>query len=157
MRVPAPAIKRSGVAAVELALLLPLLLLFLMGIWEVGRMVEVQQILTNACREGGRQASTGVKTIAQVQADVVNYLTRNGITSVKTSDVIVENITAPSRAEPSTAEQLDRFRVMVSVSVDSVRWTLLSRITNGANLTASVEWLSMRDIPITVSDAIPLE
>ena len=50
---------RRGVAAVEAALLLPLALLLMLGTWEVGRMVEVSQILNNAAREGGRSASTG--------------------------------------------------------------------------------------------------
>ena len=50
--------KRRGVAAVEFAVCLPFILLMLVGLWEVGRMVEVQQLLNNSVREGGRQAST---------------------------------------------------------------------------------------------------
>jgi ABC-2 type transport system ATP-binding protein len=45
---------RRGVAVVELAVLLPFLLVVLLGIWEVGRLIEVQQILNNAAREGAR-------------------------------------------------------------------------------------------------------
>ncbi len=68
---------RYGAASVELALVLTFVLVpILLGIWEVGRMVEVQQNLYNAVREGGRQASTGQKTIAQVQQTVVNYLSQ---------------------------------------------------------------------------------
>lgn len=84
---------RQGVAAVEMSVVLPFLLLLLLGVWEVGRMVEVQQLLCNAVREGGRQASTGAKTVAQVKADVVLYLTQNGISKVTTNDVTVTNIT----------------------------------------------------------------
>ena len=44
--------KSRGVAAVEFALVAPLFLLFLFGMIEFGRMVMVQQVLTNASREG---------------------------------------------------------------------------------------------------------
>ena len=52
-------IKRTGTAAVELAVCLPFLLVLILGIWEVGRMVMVQQLIANAAREGGRQAAAG--------------------------------------------------------------------------------------------------
>src|SRR5882724_7602053 len=38
---------RSGSAAVELAVVLPVLVTLLVGIWEVGRMVQVKQIMSN--------------------------------------------------------------------------------------------------------------
>ena len=42
---------RSGVAAVEMALSLPLLLTLLIGTWEVGRILEVQQFLNVGARK----------------------------------------------------------------------------------------------------------
>src|SRR5262249_21022107 len=65
---------RRATAAVELALTLPLILWLLIGLWEVGRIVEVQQFLFNAAREGARQAATGQYTNAQVQQIALNYL-----------------------------------------------------------------------------------
>jgi Flp pilus assembly protein TadG len=41
---------------------LPLILSIVAGLWEVGRVVEVQQLLANAAREAGRQAATGQYT-----------------------------------------------------------------------------------------------
>src|SRR5947209_6013610 len=70
---------RRGTAAVELAVCLPFLMILLVGVWEVGRMVEVKQLMCNAVREGGRQAATGTQTTAQVKQYVVNYLNTNGI------------------------------------------------------------------------------
>ncbi|WP_024817566.1 TadE/TadG family type IV pilus assembly protein [Arthrobacter sp. 31Y] len=46
-----------GAAAVELAILLPLLLLILFGIMEFGRAYNVQVSLTQAAREGARHAA----------------------------------------------------------------------------------------------------
>lgn len=120
-------------------------------------MVEVQQLLSNACREGGRQSSTGVRSTAQVKDVVVNYLHRNGISTVTAADVTVENLTSASRPEPPQAEQLDRFRITVKVPVESIRWILLSRISTATHLSVSADWYSMKDIPIIVSDSIPVE
>lgn len=148
---------RRGVAAVELAILLPLLVFLLIGLWEVGRMVEVQQLLTNAAREGGRQASTGVKSVDQVKGVVVRYLNLNGMPKVTASDVTVENLTSAARKEPSAANQLDRFRVTVTIPFDSVRWVILDQVTDTTTLTGSADWRSMRDIPIEVDYVIPLK
>ncbi|MFQ5894108.1 MAG: TadE/TadG family type IV pilus assembly protein, partial [Nitrospinota bacterium] len=48
-----------GNAAVELALVLPLLLATVMGIIEFGRVLYYQQVLTNAARESSRASATG--------------------------------------------------------------------------------------------------
>ncbi|WGM19275.1 TadE/TadG family type IV pilus assembly protein [Paenarthrobacter sp. OM7] len=46
-----------GAVAVEMAVLLPLLLLILIGIIEFGRVLNVQVSLTQAAREGARHAA----------------------------------------------------------------------------------------------------
>lgn len=56
-----------GAAAVEMALVLPLLLLVVGGIIDFGRMFYTQEILTNAAREGARMVAVGYTT---AQADV---------------------------------------------------------------------------------------
>src|SRR4051812_13140368 len=99
--------RRRGVAAVEFAVLLPLLILMLAGVWEVGRYVEVQQLLSTAVREGGRQAATGNKNLAAVQQCVANYLNKNGISNVATSDVTFQNLTNPGATDPMNAAQMD--------------------------------------------------
>ena len=58
--------QRGGSACVECAVCLLFLVPLLLGLWEVGRLVEVEQFLNNAVREGGRQASTGMKNAAGV-------------------------------------------------------------------------------------------
>jgi Flp pilus assembly protein TadG len=66
--------RRQGVAAVEFALLLPFIMILLLGIWEVGRLINADEMVNNAAREGARQASTGLRTNAQVVAEVQYYL-----------------------------------------------------------------------------------
>lgn len=54
-----PDSSRRGIATTELALLAPVLLILLVGIWEVGRLVMVQNLLDSAAREGARLAAAG--------------------------------------------------------------------------------------------------
>ena len=61
-----------GVALVEFALVVPILVVLLFGIWEFGRLFESQLIVTNAAREGARYAIEGD---SDVQTRVVDYLT----------------------------------------------------------------------------------
>jgi Flp pilus assembly protein TadG len=146
---------RRGTAAVEFAVTSLFLFPLIIGLWEVGRMVQVQQLLANAAREGGRQASTGNVNTAGVQSVVASYLTRNGI-PCSASNVTVTNLTSSSRSDPTTANQFDQFQVTVTIPFNSVRWVLLNQLTNVTQLSASATWVSMRDLPITVNQTIPL-
>lgn len=148
--------RRRGTAAVEFAFLSPVLLTLLLGIWEVGRMTHVQQLLTNAAREGGRQAAAGTKTIAEVQQSVLTYLNRAGIDTTGAT-VTLTNLTNGARSEPATAYQLDRFELTVTLPFNNVRWAMVNQITNVTTLTATVGWVSMRDFPLSVSTTLPVE
>ncbi len=53
--------RRPGAAAVEMAVISSLVMVPLMlGVWEVGRMVYVKQVVSNAAREGARLAAQSV-------------------------------------------------------------------------------------------------
>jgi Flp pilus assembly protein TadG len=145
-----------GAATVEFAAVAPLLVTLLIGAWEVGCMVETQQVLDNAVREGGRQASTARKTAAQVQQDVLNYITLRGF-STAGATVTVTNLTSSARSDPTAANQMDHFRVTLTYPFANVRWVLLSSITNITTLSASSDWYSMVDLPVTVSNTIPVQ
>lgn len=58
---PTRCARRSGAAAVEMAVVMNLVLVPLMlGVWEVGRLVHVKQVVVNATREGARLAAQGL-------------------------------------------------------------------------------------------------
>jgi Flp pilus assembly protein TadG len=66
--------RRQGMAAVEFAVVLPLLFTILFGLWEVGRAVEVQNVICNSAREGARDASMGQVNLQGVATNLVLYL-----------------------------------------------------------------------------------
>src|SRR5262245_43626380 len=94
LRLPPRPGPRRAVAAVELGLMLSVLLVVLVGIWEIGRLVQVQQVLKNAAREGARLAAQGLIVNREgnyteihvhsgdpsVEAAVRNYLREAGLT-----------------------------------------------------------------------------
>lgn len=56
-----PKQKERGAVAVEMAFLVPLLLLILIGTMEFGRVFNIQNSLTQAAREGAREAAIHYK------------------------------------------------------------------------------------------------
>jgi Flp pilus assembly protein TadG len=146
---------RRGTAAVELAVCLPFLLIVLAGVWEVGRMVSAQQVIANGAREGGREIAAGQVSSATIQQYVVNYCNMNGLSGVTSSMVTITNITNASRSDPTNCNQLDQWRVTVTVPYSSLKWSNIAQITPTTAITASADWYSMKDVPITVSNTIP--
>jgi Flp pilus assembly protein TadG len=57
-----------GAAAVEMAIVIPVLLMILFGIIDFGRMYNAQVTLTDAAREGARAAAAGDSADNRVQA-----------------------------------------------------------------------------------------
>jgi Flp pilus assembly protein TadG len=138
--------QRRAVAAVEFAMILPVILTLLLGIWEVGRMIEIQQILYNAAREGGRQASSGELTNAQVQDAVTDSLQTSGV-PVTNVVVTVKDLDTPAN-DVSNANYLDRIQITVTIPIADVRWSLISLVTTPGQLMSSqVEWVTMVDKP----------
>lgn len=57
----APQARRSGVAIIEFSVVLSAFLVpVMLGLWEIGRLVHVQQVVVNATREGCRTAAQGI-------------------------------------------------------------------------------------------------
>ena len=62
---PRRVIRRPAVAAVELAFVLLFFLVpLVIGVWEVGRLIHVQQIVSNSAREGARGFPANVNVAA---------------------------------------------------------------------------------------------
>lgn len=70
---------RNGVAAVEFAVIAPLMIMLTLGMMELGRVVMVQQILVNASREGARLAILPGIAEAEVKRQVSEGLEATAI------------------------------------------------------------------------------
>ncbi len=81
---------QKGVAAIEFAIVLPVLMIIVFGIIEFGLLMYDKQVITNASREGARIGiSDAVVSDADIEAVVDNYIANNLITfgSTPTSPV----------------------------------------------------------------------
>ncbi len=66
--------RRHGAASVEFAVCLPLMCLVLTGLWEVGRIVQVAEVMWNSAREAARDASLGQDNLQTVAMNLLAYL-----------------------------------------------------------------------------------
>jgi Flp pilus assembly protein TadG len=169
--------RRRGVAAVEFAFVVPILLLLLVGIWELGRIINVQITLNNAARDAARLgAQANIVSLSgnytqihyntgtpNVDGAVRAYLQAAGVTNLSGLAVefqFVEPATAggttpaSATADPYTGVKNQRFRVRVSLPYDNVRWTSLS-LVNVNTLTAETYWQCFVDDPFTVNTTLP--
>ncbi|MGE0760723.1 MAG: TadE/TadG family type IV pilus assembly protein, partial [Pirellulaceae bacterium] len=72
----------------EFAVVAPVFLLLIFGMIEYGRMVMVQQMLTNASREGARRAVLEGSSETDVRDVVIDYLAPANI-PVKSQDITI--------------------------------------------------------------------
>lgn len=159
--------ERRGTAAVELAFVVLFFFIpVLFGVWESGRLIEVQQIVSNSAREGARLAaqgrtinSTGAPTditAANVKDAVYQYLVTANFATLQPEDVTVTFAFTGSNPanDPYLGKKNDPFTVTVTVPWDKVRW-INAGLIRPANVTFSVTWQMLVDEPFEVNPAIP--
>jgi len=95
---------------------------------EFGRMVMVQQIITNGSREGARLAVLDGTTTAEVVTAVETYLAN---ASLEGADVSV------SPSPPSSAGYGEPVTVVVSIPFDQVSWLPTPMFLGGNTMTAT--------------------
>lgn len=121
---------RRGAAAVEFALVAPVFFGFTLGMVEIGRGVMVQQILTNASREGCRQSVLDGATTSAVTTFIQSYLSAASVPSAGASVTISPSLpTASGYTGPVT--------VTVAIPFSQVNWGPSPIFLNGKTLTAT--------------------
>ncbi|MGE3819870.1 MAG: TadE family protein [Isosphaeraceae bacterium] len=141
-------------ACVEFAIILPVLVTLLLGVWDFGRLIAAQQNLSNAAREAGRQISTAQRDLAGVRGTVEDYLRLAGLSTTGLT-LTVKNETQSGRADPVGAMQLDQFSVELTLPSSNVRLILLNSLLGTSTLRCKTTWASMVDIPLNVPSSIP--
>ncbi len=160
--------QRSAAAAVEFAFMLPFLVVILLGLWEVGRLIEVQQILNNACREGARLAaqghtinSTGSPIDIQlssgtpnIKTTISNYIREAGLDPTGLQVTFVYTSGDVTLTQPSQGVKGQQFTVSLTLPFNNVRWTLLG-LTNTTTLNATTNWQCLVDDPFAIDTTLP--
>jgi Flp pilus assembly protein TadG len=176
---------RRGAAAVEFAFVTMFVLFpIIMGVWEVGRLILVQQIVANSAREGARLAAQGrtinatgspteISTsiapasnptgLPNIKAAVMQSLNGAGLTNLRWNDVDVTftYISSPPNANPTATQPSQgvkdqRFTVKVSINYDNkVRWVNFGIVT-ASKVEFVAEWRILVDDPFKVNDTMPV-
>jgi hypothetical protein len=113
---------------VEFAVVAPVFLLLVFGMIEYGRMVMVQQVITNASREGARVAVLDGSTAADVADIVTRYLTSGAIDGANIT-IIPDN--------PQDAGFGDPVSVSVDIGFSQVSWLPSPMYLGGRTLSAT--------------------
>lgn len=117
---------RCGAAVVELAIVLPVFLLIVMGIVEFGRAMMVGQLLTNGARHGARLAIIEGSTNASVRQDIEEFLTSTLNVPASNLNIQIEVEPAPGHPDPNdvltAARSKDLVKITVSVPFDKVAY-----------------------------------
>lgn len=115
--------EQSGQSLVELAIILPVLILILVGIMDLGRVFYAQIVITNAAREGARYGSMYPMDIAGIKARAIAEAQGTGI-QIDPDHVQVSGTATPG--EPLTVTVTYRFAAIT---------TLIGGLWGGGNLT----------------------
>ena len=70
---------RTGAVMLEMAIVLPIFLLLVLGIIEMGRVMMLNQMATNACREASRRAIVPGEAHGNVLKAAHKYLDASGV------------------------------------------------------------------------------
>jgi Flp pilus assembly protein TadG len=97
---------KSGAELVELAVVMPLLLMLIAGIVDFGFLLQSFEVVSNATREGARVGVLpGYKT-ADIQGRVASYITAAGLTGTPTTTVTSVTVDPGGGGAPFPAVQV---------------------------------------------------
>ncbi len=127
---------RSAAAAVELAFVLPVLIVMVLGMCELSRGVMVRQILTDAARKGCRTGILPQYGSSDISNDVINVMQDNGFTSaqfnppsVGSINITVTDPSGKSLPDARSAPAGSTVSVQVVIPTTSVNWVTYKYLT----------------------------
>ena len=107
--------RRAGATTVEMAIVGPLLLLLIFGLFDIAHGFMVQHLIQDASRQGCRVGIIRHKTNSAVQATVDRLLKAEGIAKAKTT-ILVNN----ASGEVATAKAGDNISVQITLASSDV-------------------------------------
>ena len=147
-------VARCGAVAVEFAFMAPVLLTIVMGLVEMTRIYDSQNLLENAAREGARFAAMGRTDIldagesanAKIIQDTKNFMASAGL-DPDDVDVSIVDFEDPTQIFDidDPANDLKLFQVSVSVPFSSVSYTSVSE-SNDYSLVGTIVFRNGRAV-----------
>jgi Flp pilus assembly protein TadG len=110
--------RRCAAAAVEFAIIAPLLFTLILGIIEFGRAMMVIELLNNAARNGARIGALAGSDTSAITTAVNSSLTTAGVNGANTPTVLVNG----ASADASTATTGDVVSVSVTTPASKISW-----------------------------------
>lgn len=114
-------VRCRGMSSVEFAFVAPVMVLLVLGIFEIGRACMVTELLTEAARRACRQGVIEGTDSTTIQDTATNYLTSVGI-SGESASVYVNDALAGS-SDVGSMPAYTEITVVVSVPIANVAWT----------------------------------
>jgi Flp pilus assembly protein TadG len=131
----------KGVALVEAAITIPLLLLVSAGIFEFGRAYQTWQVITNAAREGARIAVLPSSTSAAVTQRVRDYMQQGQLSLYSSAGVTVDSGVALRVGGPPEATRVTVTYPFTFVVLQPIARLISPSTTLGSALTMSAQAL----------------
>jgi Flp pilus assembly protein TadG len=183
----APKVRRHATAALEFAACAPLMFTILLGLFEIGRMTEVQNVVWNSAREGARDASVGQSNLLTVASNVQLYLQsaepiafgQGHSTTMKAPTISLPANTygymcwdnTANRelftmtftditnpvADPTLMSQLDVYQIGIQYPYATIGWLPVAEITGISRLYVNVKWAAMVDSPFQIAPYLPAQ
>jgi hypothetical protein len=107
--------KIKAQSLVEFAILLPVFILVVLGIFDLGRIVYTFSALHNAAREGARYGAVNHCDVTGIEATAKNYAVGLGENVVVTTSIIYDESGAPNRISVITEYQFRTVTPLVGV------------------------------------------
>jgi len=127
--------RRRGVAAVEMAVVLPVFVTVTLGMIELGRAVMVAQLMTNAAREAARMAIIDGSTNTSVSNAATSFMASAAKVSQGDVTVTITTSTSGGGNDVANAKPQDLVTVNLSVPYSKVSW-IPAKYMKGMNITS---------------------
>jgi Flp pilus assembly protein TadG len=119
------------VAALEFAVVAPVLFVFILGIIEIGRGLMVKHLLNNAARQGCRAGLIEGKSDTDITNSINTLLASQGISGQATTVQVNNQVTNSSGAVAG-----DQITVTITVSTSQISWVPVPQYLSG-NITGT--------------------
>ena len=133
--------RRHGAAVVEFALVVPFLAMIALGMFELGRAMNVKTTLSDAARKGCRTGIKRDKANADIVVEVINIMQDNGFDTSRFNppalgsiDITVTDPNGKKLADCLDAPSGSVVSVQVSIPVSSTTWVAPHYLGTGATL-----------------------